>query len=175
MWAVNNPQVISEAFISSFTPIQLRSISLALLHSHFINFNHGWTRNETDDGGYSKRNQRQRVASKSLGPYQTLPIVYSYQASNDIRATGLLVNTIIMLPHIVYKLCIAVLFVYTRKTKRSQHGQLKRIARISGKLPMTAGAQQPISAIAAGDSAVTPPSILDNIRRCENAAALRIY
>ena len=40
---------------------------------------------------------------------------------------------------------------------------------------MTAGAQQPISAIAAGDSAVTPPSILDNIRRCENAAALRIY
>ena len=27
---------------------------------------------------------------------------------------------------------------------------------------MTAGAQQPISAIAAGDSAVTPPSTLDN-------------
>ena len=39
---------------------------------------------------------------------------------------------------------------------------------------MTAGAQQPISAIAAGDSAVTPPSILDNGRPCENAATLRI-
>ena len=39
---------------------------------------------------------------------------------------------------------------------------------------MTAGAQQPISAIAAGDSAVTPPCTLDNGggRRCENAAAL---
>ena len=81
-----------------------------------------------------------------------------------------------MLPHIVYKLCIAVLFIYTKKTKRSQHGQLKRIARMSGKLPMTAWAQQPISAIAAGDSAVTPPStggLLDNIRRCENAVVLR--
>ena len=66
IWAVNNPQVIAEAFISSFTPIQLRPILLALLHSHFINFNHGWTRNETDDGGDSKRNRRQRVASKSL-------------------------------------------------------------------------------------------------------------
>ena len=39
---------------------------------------------------------------------------------------------------------------------------------------MTTGAQQPISAIAAGDSAVTPPGILDNGRRCENAAVLRI-
>ena len=41
---------------------------------------------------------------------------------------------------------------------------------------MTAGDQQPISAIAAGDSMVTPPSIslLDNGRRYENAAALRI-
>ena len=39
---------------------------------------------------------------------------------------------------------------------------------------MAAGAQQPISAIAAGDFAVIPPSILDNGRRCENAAALPI-
>ena len=39
---------------------------------------------------------------------------------------------------------------------------------------MTAGAHRPISAIAAGDSAVTPRSRLDNDRRCENAAALRI-
>ena len=40
---------------------------------------------------------------------------------------------------------------------------------------MTPGAQQPINAIAEGDSAVTPPSILDNQiargRRCENATA----
>ena len=49
--------------------------------------------------------------------YQTLPIVYSHRASNDIRATELLLNTIIMLPHIVYKLYVAVLFIYTKKTQ----------------------------------------------------------
>ena len=38
---------------------------------------------------------------------------------------------------------------------------------------MMPGAQQPISALAVGDSAVTPSSILDNGRHCENAAALR--
>ncbi len=39
---------------------------------------------------------------------------------------------------------------------------------------MTAGAQQPISAIAAGDSAVTHQahSTTEGDRRCENAAAL---
>ena len=50
----------------------------------------------------------------------------------------------------------------------------KQIARMIGN-PMNAGAQQPISTIAAGDSAVTPPSILDNgrvrSRPAENAAA----
>ena len=50
--------------LSSFTRAKVYIIGL--LHSHFINFNHGWIRNEPDDGGYSKRNQRQRVASKSL-------------------------------------------------------------------------------------------------------------
>ena len=44
---------------------------------------------------------------------------------------------------------------------------------MSGKIPIT-GAQQPISAIAAGDSAVTPPSLIDNGWRCENANVLRI-
>ena len=39
---------------------------------------------------------------------------------------------------------------------------------------MSAAGQQPISAITAGDSAVTPPSIHDNGRRCENSVALRI-
>ena len=40
---------------------------------------------------------------------------------------------------------------------------------------MTSVAQQPISAIAAGASVVTPPSKLDNGRwHCENSAALRI-
>ena len=39
---------------------------------------------------------------------------------------------------------------------------------------MTAGTQQPIGAIAAGDFAVAPLSLLDNGRRCENAAAVRI-
>ncbi len=47
--------------------------------------------------------------------YQTLPIVYSHRASNDISATELLLNTIIMLPHIVYKLYVPVLFIYTKK------------------------------------------------------------
>ena len=49
--------------------------------------------------------------------YQTLPIVYSHRASNDIRTTELLLNTIITLPHIVYKLYVAVLCIYTKKTQ----------------------------------------------------------
>ena len=61
-------------------------------------------------------------------------------------------------------------YLFTRrKRKRCRHGQPEQIARVSGKLPMTAEAQQPISAITTGDSAVT-----DNGRRCENPAALRI-
>ena len=42
---------------------------------------------------------------------------YSHRALNDIRATELLLNTIIMLPHIVYKLYVAILFIYTKKTQ----------------------------------------------------------
>ena len=71
----------------------------------------------------SKRNRRRRrferkpVATRRNND-QTLPIVYSHRASNDIRATELLLNTIIMLPPIVYKMYDTVLFIYTNKTKR---------------------------------------------------------
>ena len=74
-----------------------------------------------------------------------------------------------MLPHIiVYTLYVAVLFMYTKKTQTL----LSRLPRWAGN-PMTAGAQQPISAIAAGDSAVTPPSILDNQTRTRPALRKR--
>ena len=36
---------------------------------------------------------------------------------NDFRATELILNTIIMPPQIVYKLYVAVLFIYTKKTQ----------------------------------------------------------
>ena len=61
------------------------------------------------------------------------------------------------------------------KHKRSRYGQRTTGADcpdVREINPMTAGAQQPISAIAVGDSAVKPPSILENGRRCKNAAAL---
>ena len=98
----------------SSTPIQLQVyIILELLHSHFIKLHPRLD---------SKRNRRRRrletkpVATRGNN-YQTLPIVYSHRASNDIRATELLLNTIIMLPHIVYKLYVPVLFIYTKKTQ----------------------------------------------------------
>ena len=84
---------------------------LELLHSHFIKLHPRLD---------SKRNRR-RLETKPVATrqnnYQTLPIVYSHKASNDIRATELLLNTIIMLPHIVYKLYVAVLSIYTKKTQ----------------------------------------------------------
>ena len=96
------------------TPIQLQVyIILELLHSHFIKLHPRLD---------SKRNRRRRrletkpVATRGHN-YQTLPIVYSHRASNGIRATELLLNTIIMLPHIVYKLYVPVLFIYTKKTQ----------------------------------------------------------
>ena len=82
--------------MSFFNPGQNTDVYiLELLHSHFIKL--VWTRNETDAGG--------------------IAYCYSHRALNDIRATELLLNTIIMLPHIVYKLYVAVLFIYTKKTQ----------------------------------------------------------
>ena len=64
-----------------FTPIQLQVYILELLHSHFIKL-----QPRLD----SKRNRR-RLETKPVATrqhnYQTLPIVYSHRASNDIRAT----------------------------------------------------------------------------------------
>ena len=102
----------------SFAPIQLglQAILLELLHSHFTNFIHGWTQTKPTAMPAATQNETGGNASPQ-NHYQTLPIVYSFRASNDIRATDLLLNTIIMLPHIVYKLYIAVLFIYTKKAK----------------------------------------------------------
>ena len=97
----------------SSTPIQLQVyIILELLHSHFIKLHPRLD---------SKRNRRRletKPVATSGNNYQTLPIVYSHRASNDIRATELLLNTIIMLPHIVYKLYVPVLFIYMKKTHK---------------------------------------------------------
>ena len=73
----------------SSTPIQLQVyIILELLHSHFIKLHPRLD---------SKRNRR-RLETKPVATrgnnYQTFPIVYSHRASNDIRATELLLNTI---------------------------------------------------------------------------------
>ena len=99
----------------SSTPIQLQVyIILELLHSHFIKLHPRLD---------SKRNRRRRrletkpVATRGNN-YQTLPIVYSHRAPNDICATKLLLNTIIMFPHIVYKLYVPVLFIYTRRKRK---------------------------------------------------------
>ena len=114
----------------SSTPIQLQVyIILELLHSHFIKLHPRLD---------SKRNRRRRRLETKLmatrgNNYQTLPIVYSHRASNDIRATDLLLNTIIMLPHIVYKLYVPFYLFTLRKRKLWRHGQLEQIARISGK------------------------------------------
>ncbi len=92
----------------SSTPIQLQVyIILELLHSHLIKLHIRFGLETKLTPAATRRNN-----------YQTLPIVYSHRASNDIRATELLLNTIIMLPHIVYKLLyVAVLFIYTKKTQ----------------------------------------------------------
>ena len=66
----------------------------------------------------SKRNRRRRRLETKRVEIFNKHIAYSHhRASNDIRATELLLNTIIMLPHIVYKLYVAVLFIYTKKTQ----------------------------------------------------------
>ena len=82
----------------SFTRIQLHVYILELLHSHSIK-------------------QQLRLDSKRNVSKYITNIAYSHRASNDIRTTELLLNTIIMLPHIVYKLYVAVLFIYTKKTQ----------------------------------------------------------
>ena len=99
----------------SFIPIQLQVYILELLHSHFIKLqprldskrNRRWRRLETKPTLAATRNETGR------NNYQTLPIVIR----TDIRATELLLNTSIMLPHVVHKLYVAVLVIYTKKTQ----------------------------------------------------------
>ena len=150
-------------------------ILLAMFHSHFINCNHGWTRNETDAGGESKRNRRQRVASKSLPniAYSLFVCLPSGKRHSRNRFASKYHNHASSYSLPTVSNCRFIYF-HEKKLKRSGHGHPEQNARMSGKIPMTGGAQQPISAIAAGDSAVTPPSLLDNGRRCENADVLRI-
>ena len=93
----------------SFIPIHLQVYILELLHSHFTKLQ---TRLD------SKRNRRwRRLETKPVEKLPNIAYCYSHRALNDIRATELLLNTIIMLPHIVYKLYVAVLFIYTKKTQ----------------------------------------------------------
>ena len=61
IWAVDNPHVIPEAFIE---PYSITGHLFLLLHSHFINGNHGWTLNETDAGGDLKQNRRDTIINK---------------------------------------------------------------------------------------------------------------
>ena len=93
----------------SFIPIQLQVYTLELLHSHFIKL-----QPRLD----SQRNRSwRRLETKPVEIITNIAYCYSNRALNDIRATELLLNTIIMLPHIVYKLYVAVLFIYTKKTQ----------------------------------------------------------
>ena len=91
----------------SFIPIQLQVYILELLHSHFIKL-----QPRLD----SKRNRRWRRLETKPVEIITKHCLLLFAPSN-IRATELLLNTSIMLPHIVYKLYVAVLFIYTKKTQ----------------------------------------------------------
>ena len=139
----------------SFTPIQLQVYILELLHSHFIKL-----QPRLD----SKRNRR-RLEMKPVATrrnnYQTLPIVYSHRASNDIHATLLLLNTIITLLHSLQTVCCRFIYLHEENANADDTENWSRLLGSAGN-PMTTGTQQPISAIAAGDSAVTPPSTPDN-------------
>ena len=125
IWAVNNPQVITEAFIYPYPITGLYNIGTLAFTCHKTAPTVGLEtkptpRLETKPTPRLETKPTPRLETKPVATrgnnYQTLPIVYSHRASNDIRATELLLNTIINLPHIVYKLYVPVLFIYTKKT-----------------------------------------------------------
>ena len=63
------------------------------------------------------------IETKPVAPrrnnYQTLPIVYSHRASNDIRATELPLNTIIMLPHYsLQTVYCRFIYLFTRRKRK---------------------------------------------------------
>ena len=106
----------------SFTRIQLHVYILELLHSHFI-------KQQLRLDSKQNRRRPKRNASKYL-----TNIAYSHGASDDIRATELLLNTIIMLPHIVYKLYVAALlpfYLFTRR-KRTNTADTDNWSRLPG-------------------------------------------
>ena len=149
---VNNSKVIAEAFIYPYS--QLQVYILELLHSHFIKLqpqldsqrNRRWRRLETKPieiitkhcllsfAPSIKRYSRYRIASK-----------YHYHASAYSLQT----------------ICCRFIYLHEENANVDDTDNSSRLPGWAGN-HMTAGAQQPISAIAAGDSAVTPPSTLDN-------------
>ena len=138
----------------SFIPIQLQVYILELLHSHFIKLqprldskrNRCWRRLKTKPveiitkhclllfAPSIKRYSRNRIASK-----------YHYHASAYSLQT----------------ICCRFIYLHEENPNADDMDNSSRLPGWAGNR-MTAGAQQPISAIAAGDSAVTPPSTLDN-------------
>ena len=125
----------------SFTRIQLHVYILELLHSHFIKQQLRLDSKRVEIFNKHclfapsvKRYSRNRIASK-----------YHYHASAYSLQTG----------------CCRFIYLHEENTNAADTDNWSRLPGWAGN-PMTAGAQQPISAIAAGDSAVTPPSTLDN-------------
>ena len=153
IWGVNNSKLSPRL---SFIPIQLglQVYILELLHSHFIKLqprldskrNRRWRRLETKHveiitkhclllfAPSIKRYSRNRIDSK-----------YHYHASAYSLQT----------------ICCRFIYLHEENANADDTDNSSRLPGWTGN-PMTAGAQQPISAIAAGDSAVTPPSTLDN-------------
>ena len=91
----------------SFTPIHLQVYIIGTVAFTFI---------ELQPRLDSKRNRRRWRRVKIITKHYH--IVYSLRASNDIRATELLLNTIIMLPHIVYKLYVLPFYLFTRRKRK---------------------------------------------------------
>ena len=151
IWAVNNPQVIAEAFIYPY-PITCLYIGTVAFTFHKTATTVGLETKPTPArvkifnkhclfAPSVKWYSRNRIASK-----------YHYHASAYSLQT----------------VCCHFIYLHEENANAADTDNWSRLPGWAGD-PMTAGAQQPISAIAAGDSAVTPPSTLDN----EGRPALR--
>ena len=102
IWGVNNSKVSPRL---SFIPIQLQVYILELLHSHFIKL-----QPRLD----SKRNRRWRRLETKLVEIITKHCLLLLAPSIKRYSRNRIAS--IMLPHIVYKLYVAVLFIYTKET-----------------------------------------------------------
>ena len=146
IWGINNSKVIAEAFIYPY-PITGLYIGTVAFTFHKTAATVGlWRRLETKPVEIITKHclllfapsikwySRNRIASK-----------YHYHASAYSLQT----------------ICCRFIYLHEENANADDTDNSSRLPGWTGN-PMTAGAQQPISAIAAGDSAVTPPSTLDN-------------